>query len=136
MRIHASDPDEPVVNLTPMIDVIFTLLVFFMLATTFLERERLLDLELPTATSPAQSPAGREELVINIARGGQVWIDGRELDGESLSKVLSDAAHRDPRVPVTVRGDRRVYHEEVVRVLDHCLRAGLANVAVSTREDG
>lgn len=136
MKLRTLDAeDEPVLNLTPMIDVVFTLLVFFMLATTFLERERLLDLELPTSSATsgaATKPA--QELVINISREGKTWIEGRQVEGTELAKFLADAARRDPRTPVTVRGDRRVYHEEVVHVLDECLRAGLSNLALTTRE--
>ena len=134
MKLRESETDEPTINLTPLIDVVFTLLVFFMLATTFLERERLLGLELPTASAPDRSAASLHEIVINVARDGATWVDGREVRGDELGKLLADTARRDPRTPITVRGDRRTFHEEVVRVLDECMRAGLGNLAVSTRD--
>ncbi|MFN0242916.1 MAG: ExbD/TolR family protein [Planctomycetota bacterium] len=134
MKLHELESDEPLLNLTPMIDVVFNLLVFFMLATTFLQREQLLGLELPAAASASPAARPLQELVIEISREGTTWIAGNQVDGTELARLLADAAHTDPARPVTVRGDRRVYHEQVVHVLDECLRAGLSNLALSTRE--
>ena len=136
MKLANLEDDDPVINLVPMIDVVFTLLVFFMLATTFAERERMLDVELPFAASanaPSETP---RELVINVSRDGHVWIDGKELAGEELSQALADAARREPGLLVTVRGDRRGIYDEIVHVLDECTRAGLANLTLSTLEGG
>ncbi len=134
MKLHEGDADEPAINLTPMIDVVFTLLVFFMLATTFLERERLLGLELPTASHADRAPVNGRELVINVALDGQMWIDGRRVDASELASVLTETVRRDAATPVTVRGDRRSQLEQVVHVLDECMRVGLANVGVSTHD--
>ena len=136
MKLHSLHEDEPAINLTPMIDVVFTLLVFFMLATTFAERERLLDLELPYASSAAAPDAAPQELVINVAREGKVWIDGRALEGEELVKVLKDLAERNRRATVTIRGDRRGAYDGIVHVLDACLAAGLVDVSLGALEDG
>jgi biopolymer transport protein ExbD len=136
MKLQNVTEDEPAINLTPMIDVVFTLLVFFMLATTFAERERLLDVELPyssSANAPASNP---KELVINVSRDGRIMIDGRALQGTELAQVLTEAARREPGLLVTVRGDRRGYYDEIVHVLDECMRAGLANLSLSTIDDG
>ena len=88
MKLNAFHEDEPAINLTPMIDVVFTLLVFFMLATTFAERERRLDLELPYASAPDAKKQQPQELVINVAREGKVWVDGKSLEEPQLAKVL------------------------------------------------
>lgn len=134
MKLRVSDEEEPAMNLTPMIDVVFTLLVFFMLATTFAERERFLDLELPYASNSTARQEQPQELVINVSREGGVWVDGHAMQGEQLAKVLSDAASRDRRTMVTIRGDRRGYYNEVVHVLDECLQAGLENVSLGALE--
>jgi biopolymer transport protein ExbD len=136
VKLHEFDDDEPLINLTPMIDVVFTLLVFFMLATTFAERERLLDLELPYASNSNSANQKPQELVINVSREGRVWIDGRAMQGEQLAQVLTDAAHRDRRTLVTIRGDRRGYYDEIVHVLDACLQAGLQDVSLGALKDG
>jgi biopolymer transport protein ExbD len=136
VKLQKLDEDEPAINLTPMIDVVFTLLVFFMLATTFAERERMLDIQLPFANAANANAAKPQELVINVLRDGSVSIDGRAVQGEQLTRVLSDAARRGPGTLVTVRGDRHGYYNEVVHVLDECRRAGLDNVSLSTLKGG
>ena len=136
MKLQKLDEDEPAINLTPMIDVVFTLLVFFMLATTFAERERMLDIQLPFANAANANSAKPQELVINVLRDGSVSIDGRAVAGEQLTRVLNDAARRGPGTLVTVRGDRHGYYNEVVHVLDECRRAGLDNVSLSTLKGG
>jgi biopolymer transport protein ExbD len=136
VKLQKIDEDEPLINLTPMIDVVFTLLVFFMLATTFAERERMLDVELPYASSANAAASIPQELVINVSRDGSVQIDGRTVQGDQLAQVLTDTARRRPGTPVTVRGDRRGYYDKIVHVLDGCMRAGLSNVSLSTLEGG
>jgi biopolymer transport protein ExbD len=125
VNLHPFPEDEPAINLTPMIDVVFTLLVFFMLATTFAERERLLDLELPYAASAADAKKPTpQELVINVAREGKVFVDGKTLEETQLAKVLSDTAQR----------DRRGAYDGIVHVLDACLQAGLVDVSLGALE--
>ena len=134
MKLANLEDDDPVINLVPMIDVVFTLLVFFMLATTFAERERMLDVELPFADAANAPPVNPKELVINVSRDGHVWIDGKALAGEELTQALADAARREPGLLVTVRGDRRGLYDEIVHVLDACLQAGLVDVSLGALE--
>jgi biopolymer transport protein ExbD len=134
VKLQAFPEDDPAINLTPMIDVMFTLLVFFMLATTFAERERMLDVELPFASSAEAADKTPQELVINVAREGKVWIDGRALEGEQLGQVLKDTAEKNRRTAVTIRGDRRVAYDGVVHVLDACMQAGLLDVSLGALE--
>ena len=124
--------EEPILNLTPMIDVVFLLLIFFMVATTFLDPEREIDIDLPTAESGAVTEEVPEELVINLFRDGRINLGGREVDADALEEALYHAARRDPATPVTIRGDRQVHHETVVGVMDACGKAGLSNLAVGT----
>ncbi len=131
MKLRDTLEDDPTINLTPMIDVIFTLLVFFMLATTFAERERMLDIDLPATSSVEATAKG---LVINVPRDGDIWVDGKSLQAADLSRTLADASRRDPNTAVTVRGDRAGAYERIVSVLDECARAGLSNLSLSTLE--
>jgi len=128
----ADGADEPMFNLTPMIDVVFQLLVFFMVATTFHDPERELEVELPQAQSGNPVQAVPEELVINVFRDGTLSLSGRGVDQAGLEEALRRAARRDPKTPVTIRGDRWVHHEDIVRVMDACGTAGLSNLAVGT----
>lgn len=128
--------DEPQLELTPLIDVVFQLLVFFMIATSFREPESALGVELPAAASSAARPL--EPLVIDVLRDGRVRIGARELAPQELRTELGAAlraAEHDARAPVTLRGDRLARHEDIVRVLDACRAAGVSRFALGTRTE-
>lgn len=132
----AAEVEETQRNLTPMIDVVFQLLIFFMLATTYQNPEKELDIELPSAESGRQEEQMPEELVINVFRDGRIALSGQVLDDAALSNALKSAALRNPDTPVTIRGDRLVHHEHIVQVMDACGLAGLQNLSVGTLESG
>ncbi len=130
----ASDDEDFVINMVPMVDVVFQLLIFFMVATTLIDPERLLDIELPTAESGAEDRAS-EEIVLNVLEDGRVVYEGRGLSHEELVAVLRGAAALDVNTPVTIRGHRRAMHQNIVSVMDACGIAGLSNLSVGTSED-
>jgi biopolymer transport protein ExbD len=129
-----SDPgvEETVLDLTPMIDVVFLLLIFFMVATTFLSPERELDVDLPVADSAGAVERPPEEIVITVRADGAVFVRGETRDRDGLLMLLRAAAQHDPATPVTIRGDRSARHEAVVGVMDACGTAGLFNLSVGT----
>ena len=126
--------EEPALNLTPMIDVVFQLLIFFMVATTFLDPEREMDVELPEAASGDPVEEQLDEIVINVLRDGGLVLSGETIQQEQLYTTLARAAERNPDTPVTIRGDRLVHHESIVGVMDACGAAGLYNLAIGTME--
>jgi len=120
-------------DLTPMIDVVFNLLVFFMCATSFHSAvERELDVNLPNAESAGAVEAPPEELVITVRADGAVFVGGEPKEREQLLALLRTAAQSDPETPVTIRGDRQAEHQAIVSVMDACGLAGLFNLAVGT----
>lgn len=133
MRIR--DPEgmsEPEFSMAPLIDIVFQMLIFFMVATTYNSQEKDLSIELPFAESAEEPEKTPEEIVIDVARDGHVSVSGRAVERDALVAALVEASGRRAEVPVTVRGDRLVHHEDVVAVLDACGLAGLSNVSVGT----
>ncbi|KAA3606029.1 MAG: biopolymer transporter ExbD [Planctomycetota bacterium] len=128
--------DELSPNLTPMIDVVFLLLIFFMLATTFLDPEKEIDIDLPVAESGEQGASELEQIYINVHKDGSVTISGKDVSSEELKRVLRQVAVRNPDTQITIRGDRQVHHQAMVSVYDACGIAGLVNLAVGTLEEG
>jgi biopolymer transport protein ExbD len=129
---RADEGDELVLNLTTMTDIVFLMLVFFMLATTFVDPERALGVELPGAQSSAETPA--DELVVNVLEDGSFVVSGETLSREALQAHLERTARSAPDTPVTIRGHRRAHHEAIVTVMDACGLAGLTNLSVGTSE--
>lgn len=135
MRIRETEAGgETELSMAPLIDIVFLLLIFFMVATTYLDPERELEIDLPVAESAGVSEESPDEIVISVMQDGSLLCGGREVEDNELSTLLTDAADRNSETPVTIRGDRRVQHERVVAVLDACGMAGLYNLAVGTLE--
>jgi biopolymer transport protein ExbD len=135
MRIRDEQAEEePSMNMTPMIDMVFQLLIFFMIATTYLDPERQIDVELPPAESGTKDTKPPDELVINVLQDGSVHLGERIVDEAALDAALAQAALHDKETPVTIRGDRLTAHEHIVRVMDACGVAGLSSLAVGTIE--
>lgn len=133
MRIHdESATEEMTLNLTSLIDVVFLLLIFFMVATTFLDPEREIDLDLPEAESSTLPDEAPDQIVINVFEDGRISLAGRTVDRDGLLQDLRNAARVNPGTPVTIRGDRLVAHQHIVSVMDACGVAGLSNLAVGT----
>ncbi len=136
MKIPDIAPDEePALNLTSMIDVVFLLLIFFMVATTFLDPERQVELDLPEAAEAGAAPTTAEEIVVNVLQDGRLSVGGTVVDEQGLRTALRQAAATNPDMQVTIRGDRQTHHENVVKVMNACGAAGLANLAVSVLEE-
>ena len=127
MKFRSTLRDAPEITLTPLIDVVFLLLIFFMVSTTF-ERRSELSIELPEASAEADA---REEAVIDVVldAGGSVYVDGEALTearGDALRQALANAAKGLDRSPqVVVSADARTPHQSVITVLDAARQAGL-----------
>ena len=137
MRLRdETEGDEFALNLTSMTDIVFLMLVFFMLATTFVDPEKALGIELPGAAAASDAPA--EELIINVLEDGTYVVGGVSLDAEGLKARLGEAARARPDTPVTIRGHRLARHEAIVTAMDACQGLGLTNLSVGTtpRERG
>ncbi len=131
MRLEVDERVDEGFNLTPLIDVVFLLLVFFLVATTFADQEVEMDLELPEATSGETSSDGHL-IVLSIARDGTMTVDGRPvLSMESLRQRLSAAAGRNKEQEVLIRGDTRVQFGLVAQAFDACLAASLRRISIA-----
>ena len=134
MRVKRAERDEAHINLTPLIDVVFLLLIFFMVSTTF-ERESAVRIELPEA---AAEPATREAEAIEVwidARG-RVYLDGRPLEDPRVSGVeaaLEALSTPVPRPTLVIGADARTPWQAVIGVMDAANRAGFVNLSLPVR---
>ncbi len=128
MRLDLDDEDrDEAINLTPMIDVVFLLLIFFLAATTFAREEVALDLRLPEAKSGQPGTAGKQ-LVVNVFADGHLSVEGRSVTMEALRQKLAAAAARDREQQVLVRGDQQAQFGVGLQVLDACRLAKITKV--------
>ncbi len=130
MRLDDDDDDanrDDVMNLTPMVDVTFLLLVFFLAATTFANDEVELDLRLPEARTGQAGELGHQ-LTVNVMADGRILVEGREVTLEALRQKLVAAQQRDQKQSVLVRGDREAQFGLGMQVLDACRFARITKV--------
>ncbi len=120
------------IEMTPMIDMVFLLLIFFLVATSFHQEEREMQIALPVAQSGGPISVALRELVINVDEQGRIIVSGREISAEDLHGIVVDALAANPEQKVTIRGDRSVAYEAVVRVLDICKTSGLQEPYLDT----
>jgi len=126
------EADEFGVQLAPLVDIVFLLLVFFLVATTYLDEERDVSVVLPKIETPkGKSQRRLERVLLNVREDGTIILGGRSVDRETLYRALVIARRRNPDVPVVLRGDKAVPHGEVMGVYDVCRRARVRNVAVA-----
>ena len=136
MRFPRQRQEDTPVNLTPLIDVVFLLLIFFMVSTTF-TRETRLDLVLPEAEGRPQVEAEHVEVVISAS--GHYSIDGEGLadnDAATLRSALLRRAAEGTDMPLMITADAEASHRYVVRVMDVAGALGFSNLNITTREPG
>ncbi len=133
MLIRSTESAEGVVlDMTPIIDCVFNLLIFFLVATTFQQAEREMNIALPHARSGAPVSAMLREIVINVDRDGRIVAAGRPLEPADLAAMLKAAVAANPQQKVAVRGDRNAAYAHVVRVLDICKANGIQQPYLDT----
>ena len=120
------------IEMAPMIDMVFLLLIFFLVATTFHQEEREMQIALPVAKSAGPISLTLRELIINVDQQGKIIVAGRGMSAEDLQATITEAVIANPEQKVTVRGDRRVAYEGIVRVLDICKTSGIQEPYLDT----
>ncbi len=119
----------PVLDLTPMVDVVFLLIIFFMVSTTFITLESGLPVDLPQASSAEAQPEGLPTVTIDASE--RIYLAGSEVDETSLVPALQAILREQDQDVVVLRADQSVSHGLTVRVMDAIKRAGAGRVAIA-----
>lgn len=125
--------EQPGLNLTPMIDIVFLLIIFFMVGTKFSELERNIGLQVPEVNDTGTLTAAPEKRVINIYHDGQLTLDRDDVTLEELSSRLTAARAQYADLGVLIRGDATSPFQNVAEVLNACKQAGIAEMGVSVK---
>jgi biopolymer transport protein ExbD len=131
-RHHADE--LPYINMTPMVDVILCLLVFFMAATRLYDwEENEFVVSVPQVAEAGPLTAAPEDLVLTIVRPGAVVLGETTYDLPALAKVLADARRQYADQGVVIRGDATLNYQDLADVLSTCDEAGIRNVRLPVR---
>ena len=130
MNFSRTRREETRVDLTPLIDIIFQLVLFFMVSTTFITAPGI-QVDLPRSSSQTIL-RDKEDVNIWMTTEGAVYVDEQPVQWADLDRILSGAAQRDTSTLVVIKADTSVDHGRVVRVMDLARGKGLSRLAIAT----
>ncbi len=129
-------PQNTGVPLTPMMDVVFLLLCFFVTSQIFAQWETEIDVALPTAVTGDMPQRLPGEVIINVLADGTAVVNGQSLDDAALRDMMSRLVEYFPGQPVLLRADKTAAYEHIVRILDTCRQADIWNISFATLAPG
>jgi len=120
-------------NMAPLIDMVFLLLIFFAVTTSFV-KESGIDVERASASTAEVKE--RASIMVGVSSEGEVYIEGKKIDVRSLRGLIERALAEDPESGVVVVADKRSMTGAIVRVMDQCRLAGAKNVSLAAKREG
>jgi biopolymer transport protein ExbD len=125
--------EEPTLNLTAMLDVMFLLIIFFMLGTRFVDEERKIGLRVPEVIDRGALSAAPARKEVNVYRDGTITLDKATVTIEELTTQLAAAQRQYNELGVLVRGDGEGEFQRVANVLNACKQAGVQDLGITVR---
>jgi biopolymer transport protein ExbD len=132
MPLKVEPLEEPYLNMTPLVDVILNLLIFFMLGTSFAKDERQFEVELPSVSHAQPLTNPPDEIVINVYPDGHVEVNDHSLSAPQLESLLAEAHGRFADQAVLIRGDGKGNYQSIMDVLSICQKANIHNYSLAT----
>jgi biopolymer transport protein ExbD len=127
-----SADEENEINLTPMLDVVFIMLIFFIVTATFI-KEAGIEVDRPFALTRDQMADAA--ILVAISPGDEIWIDKKEVQPNDIRMILEKLHHENPKGSLVIQADANSTNQALVVVMEAAKQAGIANVAVSAADD-
>ena len=131
MRLPSSEKKKARIEIIPMIDTMFFLLVFFMIATLAMTLQRGMPVNLPTAASTTDRV--KEQVSLTLTEDGTLYYNKEPIALNELQTRLSALLQADPDPTVVINADEQISHGRVIEVMDHVRLSGISNMAIATR---
>ncbi len=119
-------------DLTPMIDIVFQLLIFFMVSTAFVDFSKRLDIQLPE-TKAASAMKEKRDITIEIDIKGRIYLDGKGVSKTHLEEQLNSFKGQDIVENVMIRADKRIPYGDVIEIMGICQAAKIENISVAVK---
>ncbi|MBN1560605.1 biopolymer transporter ExbD [candidate division KSB1 bacterium] len=130
MQFKEEKKRRTIINITPLIDVLFILLIFFMVSSSFIEQPGM-KLELPTIQSP--EVARVENLVMHISEDGAIFLADREVNLDDLASEIVNMIPDIEEKTLVLKADKKTEHGLIVQIMDIAKRSGLTKIVIGTR---
>jgi len=133
MPLKTTHDEPPTINMIPMIDLMFNLIIFFLVGTEFATLERNITLRVPEVVDKGALTTAPERRVVNVFRDGVVTLDEKQVTLDQLTKRLAGARAQYSDLGVLVRGDGQGVFQRVAEVLNACKQAGIQELGITVR---
>ncbi|MGR9099468.1 MAG: ExbD/TolR family protein [Gammaproteobacteria bacterium] len=132
-RNHRSSTESAMdIDMTPMLDIVFIMLIFFIVTTSFV-KESGIDVNRPTAQTAERKERGN--IIVSIKPNGEIWIDKRVVDIRAVRANVARLHAENPLGSVIIAADRETRTHVLVKVMDQIRMAGIANASIATETD-
>jgi len=131
-RKRIREEEEATLDMTPMLDIVFIMLIFFIVTTSFV-KEAGIDVNRPEASQATTKPSAN--IFIAIRENGEVWMDRRQVDVERVAANLERLLAEQPTDMVVIQADKEARHGVVVKVMDQIKEAGIAQISIAAEND-
>ena len=118
-------------DLTPLIDVVFLLLIFFMLTTSFVNLENRVKINLPAGDFAAAEPS--KNITVTITENNTIYFNGKLIDPLKLTESVAAQLKNEPEKIVILEADKNVLHGKVIRIMDLIKKGGADRIAIATK---
>ena len=135
MRIRTDSTSGATVEMTPLIDIMFTLIIFFLATATFQEEERDIGINVPSNTSGTTLSSEPRVIVINVKKDGSYWIRGRERKLEVIRIILKEEVQENPNQKVIIRADGDALHKHVAAAVAAAKGAGVIEAHIGYKAE-
>ncbi len=134
MKFHNEPLDRTEMQFAPMIDIVFLLLIFFIVTWSYARFETEIDISVPAAAEGKTPKRSVGEIIVNVKKDGAIFVEGKPNSDDELLATLTQVARQYKDQAVILRGDKETAFDHIVAVLNVCQKAGIWNVAFATMQ--
>ena len=131
-HLNIDDEDDNEINMTPMLDIVFIMLIFFIVTTSFV-KESGITVDQPTAQTTERKE--QNNILIGINPAGEIWIDKRSVDVRAVRASVERLRAESPESAVIIQADKKAPSGLLVRVMDQVRLAGVDNMAIAAKKE-
>jgi len=134
MRFQKGQTQPAAFQIAPMIDIVFLLLIFFIVTWQFSKAELDLKVSVPASTEGKDKQRPLGEIIVNVRSNGEVIVEGKEMSTKALREKLARIARVHENQPIRLRGSSDCSWQTIVGVIDICQKAGIWNISFATQK--
>ena len=129
-RLYRQNDDDSAIDITPMLDIVFIMLIFFVVTTSFV-KESGIDVNRPTASTAERKETG--SILVAISMDNNVWIDKRRIDPDAIRPNIERLHAENPEGAVVIQADKASTSGLLVKVMDQIRLAGVTNISIAAQ---